>query len=188
MKCPKCNIVNDEGAKFCRNCGGELVYKEQSIREKYPEYSFEPTSVTKIKGNSSWKILVVLFSTLIVASIVCMINAFAQDLEVFSTGIKIGWLFLISALVFFFLLKKSHNSVKKVDISSQYDFIECRNSASQYRFVVKNSKFGLLNVKTKKAQVQCDYDYLKWTLQDKILTATLNGSQFEIDINGKKLN
>lgn len=188
MKCPNCNTENRDGAKFCRNCGKELVSNEQSIREKYPEYSFELTTVTKMKTNSSWTVLVVIIFILFAFSIILTVNAFAQDLVVFATDIKVAWLFLTLAMVFLILLIKVYGKVKKIDLSSQFDYFENgKQCSSTYKFVIKDSKFGLFCVRTRSLQIPCDYDYLKWKVKDKILMATMNGNHFEIDINGNKL-
>lgn len=35
MKCPKCNVINQNGSKYCRNCGSELP-KSIKVNEKMP--------------------------------------------------------------------------------------------------------------------------------------------------------
>ena len=194
MKCPNCNTENRDGAKFCRNCGKELVRNELSIREKYPEYSFEPTSITKVKGSPFWWILIVVLFFFLLIGIYVSFNALILDglfhvwMEPESDEILAGIFATVLSAIDFYILKNVFKKIKGDDISSQYDYIECSNDASHhYRFVIKDSKFGLLNVKTKKEQIPCDFDYLKWKIKDKILMATMNGSQYEIDINGNKL-
>lgn len=173
MKCEHCNTENREGAKFCRNCGEELVPNEISIREKYPEYSFEPTTVYKIKRSSDR----VFFFFVVLLGMTIMSIIDNNDL-----GFGFTILLAIPTAFLFYLIITSLD----INLSSRFDYVEASDN-KMYRFVIKDSKFGVFNIKSGKLQIPCDYDYLKWKVKDKILMATMNGNHFEIDINGNKL-
>lgn len=173
MKCEHCNTENREGAKFCRNCGKELVFNEISIREKYPEYSLEPTSVYKIKRSSDT--VAIFFVVLLGMTIMSIIDN--NDL-----GFGFTILLAIPTAYLFYLIITSLD----INLSSRFDYVEASDN-KMYRFVIKDSKFGVFNIKSGKLQISCEYDYLKWKSQDKILTATIGRDVFDIDTHGNRL-
>ncbi len=188
MKCRYCDTENFDNAQFCRVCGKPLERKELTLRERYPEYSFEPTSVTKVKGSSSWWILIVILGIALLISLFYTIGlliegGIASDTE----EMAIGACCIIPDIIIGVLFKKTYQKTMALDLSSQYNYIEGRHDKTPYRFVIKDSKFGVFNVKTRKIQIPCAYEYLKWKSQDKILLATMDGTTFEIDIFGNRL-
>ena len=184
MKCPKpdCGVENRDGAKFCRACGSELIKNEVPVMERFPEYSFSPTSITKIKGKSDYftnASLVFFFLTLVF---------FFADLEMLQeegvNGLTILFFFPVIIFLLFAILYFKRTSY--LDLSSEYDYVETTNN-KPYRFVIKNSKFGVYNIESEKLAIPCEYDYLKWKSQDKILTAAIGNDVFDIDIYGNRL-
>ena len=131
MKCPKpdCGVENRDGARFCRACGSELIKSEISVMEKFPEYSFAPTSITKIEGSSGIPELILMIIT---GSIL------AATLEQFELGLVGGLCILIPFSVIMFIVY--FKRVSDIDLSSKFDYVETTNNKT-YKFVIKNSKF-----------------------------------------------
>lgn len=188
MKCRYCNEENLDGAKFCRVCGKPFEERELTIRDRFPEYSFEPTSVTKIKGSPWWMVLVVINCIALLFFLFCTIGNLLYGIShEHSEDMVVGAIMLIPDVIFFVILRKIYSKTKAVDVSSQYDYIQGGKASNLYRFVIKDSKFGVINVKTKKSQIPCEYEYLQWKSVNRILLATRDGSTFEIDILGNRL-
>ena len=189
MKCPNCNTENRDGAKFCRNCGKQLVSNEQSIREKYPEYSFEPVSIMTNNGSKRHWICFLFFCVFSIVSMIGLIWIILKSVfDACYIGEVIGMSILVVLTVISILYSRIfYHKARNIELLEKYDYIENNETSSPYKFVVNNSKLGLVNLRTKKSQIPCEYDYLKWKSQDKILTATIGRDVFDIDIHGNRL-
>ena len=197
MKCPNCNTENRDNAMFCRNCGNILEENTISIREQFPEYDFIPTTMKKVNSRSYWWVKIVMLLVLLITIIVVSITLIMFGTDGFSyypwldpghrTQFYIGCFCLIPAIFVVFSIKRIYCKNTQIDVSSIVDYIEGRKESSIYKFVVKDSKFGLYNLKTMSFQIPCEFDYLSWLTTNKILKASIDGRQYEIDINGNKL-
>lgn len=69
MKCPNCNITNNEGAKFCRACGAELKPQPANVMDKFPGYNFVPTNLIDWKKPRFAKIRTIILYVLIIVCV-----------------------------------------------------------------------------------------------------------------------
>ena len=191
MKCPNpnCGVENRDGAKFCRSCGQLLSNSQIIIVDKYPELSFEPASIKLAAiGERNWWGYVWGLSILVILSLIGGSTFLISGIdEKYYPNAYAGIIILIIGVIFGLLLRFVYKRAQMKDLLSKYDYIENNQFASQFRFVIKDSKFGLVDYWKKKNLLSCEYDYLKWKSQDKILTATIGRDVFDIDIHGNRL-
>lgn len=186
MKCSDCNTINEDNARFCRNCGQTLsIYN--TVMDKYPEYKFKPTSVYKLKRRPGWMILSIFLSLIwllvLINGFTCIVLYLKGDDFV---GVVVGTILLIVCGLLIFVVRKCFD-LGKNDISSIADYVSTER-AGEYLIIVKDGKFGLLSNRTRKVQIPCIYNYLKWDIPDKILIARKASSKIKIDIYNNTLS
>lgn len=190
MKCPNCGVENHEGAKFCRNCGCSLGDNRITIRKRFPQYDFLPTTRKRIHRQPSYIYFIILL--LLAFFLMYLISGafllfFSSDEMIHHDGGVFLFCIVIGTPPAVMLMKRLYKKTFNIDLSSMFDYIENRTESAKYRFVVKDSKFGLFNLRRMTIQIPCEYDCLSWITKDEILNATSGDHLFEIDINGNRL-
>lgn len=192
MRCknPNCGVENREGAKFCRNCGNSLHGMGTSVIDRFPEYNLEPVSnmIEKNKDTKFYWICFLFFAAISICSMIGLIWIIIKSFSACYIGEIIGMSILaVLTIISISYSRKMYRKARKLSLLSQYDYIENKETSSPYRLVINNSKFGLVDYCKKRSLIPCEYDYLKWKSQDKILTATIGKDVFDVDIYGNRL-
>lgn len=176
---PECGCLNENTALFCRQCGTQL---EQSsyFPDNFPELNLIPKDYMKLKKDYfafSFSFTMTIFFSVFVWWI--LIHSCIGGL----LGILIS---SGSAVTFmFFCTKKLHQSfcptLSRIDI----DYIQVPQKNQEYAIIVKNKKFGLINIKKLKIIIPTKYDSLRWKEYNMILEATSEGKTIFLDTKNK---
>lgn len=154
-----------------------------------------PSSVTRIQGNPyMWFIIIplcIILAFCFFMLYLCVSEArylhsnygsWETDYVIGSIGAFIG------LVVCFLLVRLCFKESRTTDISNIANYIETKSKGTKYLMIVKDNRFGLYNVKKRKVQIPCKYNYLSWKSRDNTLVATLDtNSKVTIDILGNLL-
>ena len=186
IKCKSCNADNIDEARYCRKCGKiiekasgptqqpQFEQKAENIINLYPDYGFQPVSLVKIPvkfGVFKWRIISFL------------LGIFFFVIGINTGVVPLGFMGLGFLALFLILILCIKTKPLKQEIA---EYIQ--KKGSPIRFIVKDGKFGLYDVKKHKIAVQPEYDNLRCKQGEKFIYLALKeGKQFEIDVNGNVL-
>lgn len=184
--CKYCGIENHDNAKFCRNCGKELL--EVNILDVFPSYDFVPVSVYKWPINPLWKILYYFFILLAIISVLFEINMIEpyqySPEHYFSFIVLWGIIFFIS----FYIIIYSYKKKTPPNYAKFADYIQrISGNSPRYQFFCKNGKMGVIDIKRCQVQIPAKYDVLKWKTSQSIIIAIKDNQTSYIDIHGNEL-
>lgn len=167
----------------------QLEKKKMSVMERFPEYSFMPT--TLCDKRSPWRLISLIFfiSMILTLSVLAHATLFYlyknlygdvpdEELQVFSWPLIIGIIDVFILIVIINWYKKGPR------LSQVADYVQQREILT---IVVKNDKMGVLTMNTYQIFVPIIYDKLSWEQKGKLLRAELNGESFLIDIHNNRL-
>lgn len=199
--CKYCGIDNNDNAQFCRNCGKPLSSYNSTW---WKEYNMEPVITYKLK-RSVWHTIIFILLSFVFASIayfailaICLgIAAVCREGLSGVLGSVVG-IVMLGAV--FLLLRFIYRSIGDKVFVNKYkfkigflnsDYIQKYKSRNEhYVFFARGTrdlhKFGLFDVQKIKIQLQPIYDKLEWVEKGKILSATKDGKNFIIDVNGNQ--
>lgn len=70
MKCPHCNTLNKDGAKFCKNCGKPINQGSLAFHDKFDNKNINNTQSDSNSSNSSRNTLIICITTIICVIII----------------------------------------------------------------------------------------------------------------------
>lgn len=194
IKCKHCDAENIDEARYCRKCG-RIIEKEalkggnvgggassapktppqvENIVNLYPDYQFKPVSLAKIPAKTS----------LIKWCVFSLVGA----IIFFALGVGVNNNLFVVAAVFVVLLIILSLSCKSRPLKKDVaDYIQ--KKGSPVRFIVKDGKFGIYNIRRHRVTVTPEYDCLRVKEGQKFIYIAFKGhKRFEIDVNGNVLN
>jgi len=185
--CNNCGSDNETFATFCHKCGAQL--KNSNLLDRYPEFGFMPTSLSRAKGLlrnyiSAWVcgVLAMISVAAIISGSLYMVYCNDSHDEC-KAIITVGGVFTIICLPLFISNKKKLHQ----NISESADYIQTKESIRRFPIVVNNDKMGIYDVASRSLIIPCKYDYMEWKQKGEILSVIENGSKYYIDIQGNVL-
>ena len=177
MICNNCKAENSEDTKFCRNCGKPL---ELSTIDRYPQLKLKPTSVYKLEPFPAMHYGVLFMSLLLfLMSLVAYVDDKAGD-----APWELPTISFIIFIIYFLIFRKQILPQKIHDVADYF-----QSTQNKYVFIIKDGKFGVYNRLKHIVQIPCQYTFLQWKINFKVLTATTpDGKTFDIDIKNNKLS
>lgn len=71
MKCPHCNTLNKEGAKFCKNCGKAINNESLAYKDKFADSKVKtPASVSSTESSKSNNNILIICVTVIICAVI----------------------------------------------------------------------------------------------------------------------
>ena len=168
MKCQKCGTINEELAKFCRECGAELV--GMNVMDEYPALKLMPTSLAKPKPLRRYTFWGYLFTLIWLCTCVCVIGQCVEEIWRYNGGKEV---FLITALSFVIsgILAAIFRAKRNVKLPKEIEYVSLNPKMRSFPFIVANNKIGVFDMKRKSITIPCDYESLEWIIPGKVLKA-----------------
>lgn len=198
QECPVCYTANVPGARYCRHCG--MPFQENLEAADW--------TITQENHTHTWKVCAIwkrpfwgIALKLLAGTFVGFCTGFAlatfldaQHIIRFTLLLFIIWCFvtLWAFILTWVIVKQQLPLSKKVPagyLIEPYTYRGILHSRKRplYKWFVfmHTHRMGLLDVCNYRVVIPPRYEMMTWKKKQRLLTVSLNGDQFDIDINGK---
>lgn len=195
QECPACYTANVPGARYCRHCG--MPFQENLEAAAWTTVQDNHTHTWKVRAiwkRPFWgiglKLLTGIFAGFCTGFALAVFLAakhiIQSDLFLF---IILGFVTLWAFILTWVIVKKQLPLSKAVPAGYRiepYTYRGIRHSRKRplYKRFVYNHRMGLIDVCNYRVVIPPYYEMMTWKKKQRLLTVSLNGDEFDIDING----
>jgi RNA polymerase subunit RPABC4/transcription elongation factor Spt4 len=151
MKCKNCGAENPDDAKYCRQCGREMI--DSSIK-------WIDISLVKVNPSAGYVFLDIILFIAFGVFVACFIACTEHYLNYHEDWDNSMYFLLITSFILFFILcyMLTYKKRKTSEIRNVASAIE--NSDRNDRYLTKAGKYGLYDWRRKKVLLPVEYDSL----------------------------